>query len=387
MKTNLLWGCDSRFILYILTKERFKRTVAESRHVWGESTRKAEGKKGGTKNNNCHLTTAGRMQPNEAMGRPALGANAFDRCPAVAAEGEAERAATPCDLQVQVRTRDGRHRSSLVAPLTPPLQGSFASCTWNSHGSSPLHPALALAGAPQETPPPVTASQALLREPLPAKVVHRGLHGKCRFILFPPLPSCEPQVQPPIVNTFPLFIGQVRFETTPAELIWLFRRASGASAVAVEGRGNGCFILHLKSESERAVVRQLHKRILFDIGGVWLARSLEEVDYLCEYVAIDGPYLSKNAKLPRDSMVVEDIKTDTGDAGHSYPFYHQDSSSYSFGFNSNAWGCSSSRSTPSRAIHNSRSPSPFAASLSQGPGATKGSQNQSQMAILGDLQL
>lgn len=139
-------------------------------------------------------------------------------------------------------------------------------------------------------------------------VVHRALQSRCRFIAFPP--NLPIHVNSAGQKDHALFIGQVRFETSQAELIWLIHRTCGACASSLESRGAGCYLLFLKSQADLALVRGLHKRILFDVGGVWLARTPEEVDALCEYVAVEAPILSKKARLPRDSMVVEELKVD-----------------------------------------------------------------------------
>ncbi|KAG5475559.1 hypothetical protein LSCM4_04141 [Leishmania orientalis] len=173
---------------------------------------------------------------------------------------------------------------------------------------------------------------------LPPEVVHRSLKDRCRFIQFPSnLPGFSKsgtlgtnanngtnsssngssgsggsgESSLPIA----LFIGQVRFETTAAELLWLVHRTCGACASHLESRGAGCYLLYCKSEADLTLVRSLHKRILFDIGGVWLARTADEVDAMCEYIALDAPLLSKKARLPRDSMVVEELKADALNSG------------------------------------------------------------------------
>lgn len=169
---------------------------------------------------------------------------------------------------------------------------------------------------------------------LPSGVVHRALEGRCRFIAFPPHITADENgtttgggnnknngrstggVDHSIRNLPALFIGQVRFETTSAELIWLVQRICGACASHLEGRGAGCYLLYCKSEADLPLVRSLHKRVLFDVGGVWLARTAEEVDALCEYVALDASLLSRSARLPRDSMVVEELKVDAIGGAH-----------------------------------------------------------------------
>ncbi|KEG09692.1 hypothetical protein DQ04_04801040 [Trypanosoma grayi] len=266
-------------------------------------------------------------------------------------------------LQVQVRTRESGRWSPLVATPTQNMWHSPANAR-NPYGSETESPTSATpAVAKQEVTPPFSPLTVPL-EPLPPNVVHRALLGKCRFIPFPTLPPYDPPPTPQM-RTYPLFIGQVRFEASLAELMWLFHRTSGACALTIEGRGSGCFILHLRSESERMLVRQLHKRILFDIGGVWFARTSQEVDSLCEHVALDGPYLSKQAKLPRDSMVVEDIKVDANDSHISNPFYYaQRVPTPPYGGSMGGWGrTSSTRSTPTRVSYNSVTSSPIEAPL------------------------
>ncbi|CCW60999.1 unnamed protein product [Phytomonas sp. EM1] len=96
----------------------------------------------------------------------------------------------------------------------------------------------------------------------------------------------------------------------------MIHRVSGACASHLEWRGAGCYILYCRSEADLALVRGIHKRVLFDVGGVWLARTAEEIDALCEYVALEAPVLSRKAHLPRDSMVVEEHRVDVaGPAG------------------------------------------------------------------------
>ncbi|CAG9576670.1 conserved hypothetical protein [Leishmania major strain Friedlin] len=173
---------------------------------------------------------------------------------------------------------------------------------------------------------------------LPPEVVHRALKDRCRYIQFPANLPVFPKAGTlgPNANNgnnsssngstgsggsgesslpIALFIGQVRFETTAAELLWLVHRTCGACASHLESRGAGCYLLYCKSEADLTLVRSLHKRILFDIGGVWLARTADEVDAMCEYIALDAPLLSKKARLPRDSMVVEELKADAINSG------------------------------------------------------------------------
>ncbi|GET89716.1 hypothetical protein, conserved [Leishmania tarentolae] len=173
---------------------------------------------------------------------------------------------------------------------------------------------------------------------LPPEVVHRALKDRCRYIQFPINLPVFPKAGTLASNVangnnsssngstgsggsgdsslpIAVFIGQVRFETTAEELLWLVHRTCGACASHLESRGAGCYLLYCKSEADLTLVRSLHKRVLFDVGGVWLARTADEVDAMCEYIALDAPLLSKKARLPRDSMVVEELKLDAMNSG------------------------------------------------------------------------
>ncbi|CAD2215555.1 hypothetical protein, conserved [Angomonas deanei] len=155
-------------------------------------------------------------------------------------------------------------------------------------------------------------------------VVHRELSGKCRFIEFPAHLQSANTFDAPTNKEAGLFIGQVRFETTPAQLSWLIQRCCGAVATSFESRGSGCYILYCRSDNDRQLVRSLHKRILFDTSGVWLARTPEEIDALCEYVALNAAVLAKKHRLPRDSMVVEELKEGSSyDSRKAVPPYDQ----------------------------------------------------------------
>lgn len=151
---------------------------------------------------------------------------------------------------------------------------------------------------------------------LPPNVVHRSLLRQCAFIPFPAnLPTSNAQPYTP--GTFALFIGQVRFETSPAELIWLIEHTCGVAPTHLEGRGSGCYLVFMKAQEELPLVHTLHKRILFDIGGAWYASNAEEAKNLNDYLANGAAPLSKKFRLPRDSMVVEELKERTTVSGGS----------------------------------------------------------------------
>lgn len=150
----------------------------------------------------------------------------------------------------------------------------------------------------------------------PHNTVHVPLWNRCEFIQIPAM--FDNVDYTPVNNALSLFIGQVRFEATAAELKWLLQYVAGVVCTKVEHRGLGCFSIFLKSEAEIQAIHRIHKRVLFDHSGVWFARTVEECEALFDYVSNRLPYISRKAHLPRDSLVVEEQKS----KGSSGSFYH-----------------------------------------------------------------
>lgn len=113
-----------------------------------------------------------------------------------------------------------------------------------------------------------------------------------------------------------LFMGHLKFETTPADVRWMLKRLCGVTALRAEFRGNGCCVVYLASEADEMAVRSLNRRVLFDHNGVWFARTAAAVDVLMDYVEKILPRLCGKygrhrpcLRLPRDSLVVEDSRS------------------------------------------------------------------------------
>jgi len=109
-----------------------------------------------------------------------------------------------------------------------------------------------------------------------------------------------------------LFLGHLKFETTPADVRWLIKKLCGVTPLKAEFRGNGCCVVYLANESDELAVRGLNRRVLFDHGGVWFARTAMAVDVLMDYVEKVLPRLGgrrRCLRLPRDSLVVEESRS------------------------------------------------------------------------------
>ncbi len=139
----------------------------------------------------------------------------------------------------------------------------------------------------------------------PPSTFHHALWNQMELIRLPEIAPVDMFVP---VTPYSLFIGQVRFETTAAELRWIIRRVSNVLPVKAEQRGNGCFVVFFRSAEDLDAVRRLHKRILFDHSGVWFAKTQQEVEVLFDYGMRALPFVPRWSHLPRDCMTVEDTK-------------------------------------------------------------------------------
>lgn len=121
-------------------------------------------------------------------------------------------------------------------------------------------------------------------------------------------PSLSPVEHETPANARTVFLGHMRFETTPAEVRWIVRKLTGVTPLKAEPRGKGCFLLHLASEADEGAVRGLHHRILMDHHGVWVARNAQEQQVLADYVEFVLTKNNRNLKrlhLPKDCVCVE----------------------------------------------------------------------------------
>lgn len=126
-----------------------------------------------------------------------------------------------------------------------------------------------------------------------------------------------PRINPVDTSDLPtsehcLFLGHLKFETTPADVRWLIKKLCGVTALKAEFRGNGCVVVYLANEKDELAVRGLNRRVLFDHGGMWFARTAKAVDVLMDYVEKVLPRLGgrrRCLRLPRDSLVVEESRS------------------------------------------------------------------------------
>lgn len=181
---------------------------------------------------------------------------------------------------------------------------------------SPNSPTLGASGMPSPNPfatsavAPPSGPHRLIgysQPTVPVGAYHAPLAGHCEFLQ---VPQINPVERPtPTFPCFRLFLGQVRFETTAAEVRWIIRNTAGVVALKIEPRGTGCFLAYFRTYEEMIQVKCLHKRLLFDHTGVWFARTPTQAEALHYYVSHYLGHVGRGFRLPKDTMVVEEEKS------------------------------------------------------------------------------
>jgi hypothetical protein len=140
----------------------------------------------------------------------------------------------------------------------------------------------------------------------PEGCFHTCLTGQCEFVQPPHMtPVDHPTPQFPC---FRLFLGQIRFESSAAEVRWIIRHLTGITAVKVEARGVGCFLAYFRTAEEANSVKLIHKRVLFDRTGIWFARTPAQTEMMQHYIDNSLHTIPRSVRLPKDAMVVEEEK-------------------------------------------------------------------------------
>jgi hypothetical protein len=142
-------------------------------------------------------------------------------------------------------------------------------------------------------------------------IAHKTEHGeyledKLEYLVPPTLNPVERETP---VSARCVFMGHMKFETTAAEVRWLIRKLTGVTPLKAEPRAKGCFLVHLATEADETAVRGLHRRMLMDHHGVWVARNASEAQTLSDYVSFvlsrSNKASQKRLRLPKDCVTVE----------------------------------------------------------------------------------
>lgn len=194
--------------------------------------------------------------------------------------------------------------ASSVAEIHPVARSETTSqYAYGAHRSQPA----SISSATQQASP----SYQMIDDYDP-ELLHEPALGDICDLLNPPTSIIDDSDIPVPVGKPTLFLGHMRFETTAFEVAWLIMQTTGVRIIKAEPRPGGCFVIHLASHNDAMLVRTLHKRLLFDIGAVWYARTPEQVEAMTDYIRdtlLPKRQRREKIRVPHDALCVEDQKT------------------------------------------------------------------------------
>ena len=147
----------------------------------------------------------------------------------------------------------------------------------------------------------------------PAQSGH--LLGKCRYIHFPSFifqPSTYSGMASGPRDLVRLFVGQTTYYATPRVLRWVVYEVCRVIVRYVQpmrAQPAAFFYLHVRTVEDRdRIILAMHKRVLFDAYGVWVAEDFEQATAMAAFISTERRVIVPMVPLPRESMVVEAIR-------------------------------------------------------------------------------
>lgn len=123
--------------------------------------------------------------------------------------------------------------------------------------------------------------------------LHRSLIGVVNFEPFPQFSRANPLVRFDKHRCSRLFVGQIPYATPAAQLEWMVFAATGRRVYFTETiqrwtgsrAPKGCAHTYCMPEDAEHIVQQLHRRMLVDDSGVWIAADEQQFAALGDYCA------------------------------------------------------------------------------------------------------
>jgi len=137
------------------------------------------------------------------------------------------------------------------------------------------------------------------------------LEGRCSFLPYFLAPStvwASLQSRAPKTRaTIGVFFGQIASGTCPSLLQWIVHEISGIPLCDVwKLHCYGCFHAAVRTTEDRdQIILTMHKKLLFDVGGVWVAGDSVQGLALSSFVANERKKVIPQVRVPRDTMVVQ----------------------------------------------------------------------------------
>jgi len=156
---------------------------------------------------------------------------------------------------------------------------------------------------------------------VPSQFAYR-LSGRCRYMQLPAFlfdeGPCPSAMAPGPLGLVRVFFGQATYYCTPRILRWVVQAVCGVHVKFVEvmkpareeggyqGLPKSFFYLYVRSVEERdRIILTMHKRVLFDACGIWVAEDMEQAKEIASFVANERKTYCPSVPLPKGSVVVE----------------------------------------------------------------------------------
>jgi hypothetical protein len=144
--------------------------------------------------------------------------------------------------------------------------------------------------------------------------LHRALMGHVNFEPFPQFSRASPLVRFDKTSCRRLFVGQIPYATPAAQVEWMVFAATGRRVYFTETiqrwtgsrAPKGCAHTYCLPEDAAHIVAHLHRRMLVDDSGVWIAADAAQVAALGEHcAAMKADHKLRFRDRPYQPVVVE----------------------------------------------------------------------------------
>lgn len=144
--------------------------------------------------------------------------------------------------------------------------------------------------------------------------LHRPLMGHVNFEPFPQVSRASPLVRFDKASCRRLFVGQIPYATPAAQVEWMVFAATGRRVYFTETiqrwtgsrAPKGCAHTYCLAADADHIVATLHRRMLVDDSGVWIAADAQQVAALGDYcAAMKADHKLRFRDRPYQPVVVE----------------------------------------------------------------------------------
>jgi len=151
--------------------------------------------------------------------------------------------------------------------------------------------------------------------------LHQELIGQVNFEAFPPFDTCHAVPALPFSKNdcIRLFIGQIPYGTPAKQVEWMVLMATGQRVYFTETiqrwtgarSPKGCAHTYCLPQDKEAILQTLHRRVLVDDSGIWIAADEVQHSILEDYCArMKNDKLLRFRERPYQPMVAQEATSD-----------------------------------------------------------------------------